>query len=468
MSSTFSQVRGSAIDGRARNPFFQKEQLKKLHLVLSANATKIRDSIVQDHARTEADVKAELWLAVRCVADAYTSVDPKKELQLEHAISEAKDAPDAKEPIGVIVIEPAKHTFLYSLISGLATAIANGNCVVVQAERTLLQSPQLILSLMQQALDKDIFTVTYEPVTDEALRCRSARLVQESPERRRVIATVERDANVQEAAKALVAARFCLCGKSQYAPDLVLVNEWIKKDFLKAVIQEFTLLSPAVGGVGQNRNASRSATLDILTKNGHVDVISCSGNMAIVDINDRQSSMLRQRPMEIFLAIHSITSMDDAITLINSFGRIGAHYVFTARPTAKYIAQFVDAQMTFVDHIPVTLIYSPLIPNDMVFSPSSSSPYNKSYFTLPSPRFTNSTAHSLQLSDLDAQVSLRKVDLLLADAMASLPDMKRRNTLVSRGFFEQGILTGAIMVFGGAAFGLSTFAYYTLRFIRSG
>jgi acyl-CoA reductase-like NAD-dependent aldehyde dehydrogenase len=135
MSSTFSKVRGSAIDGRARNPFFQKEQLKKLHAVLSANASNIQSSIVQDHAHTEAEVKVELWLAMRCVADAYTSLNPQKELELEHAISHAKDAPEAKEPIGVVVIEPAKHTFLYSLIGGLVAAIANGNCVVVQVRR---------------------------------------------------------------------------------------------------------------------------------------------------------------------------------------------------------------------------------------------------------------------------------------------------------------------------------------------
>jgi acyl-CoA reductase-like NAD-dependent aldehyde dehydrogenase len=102
-----------------------------------------------------------------------------------------------------------------------------------------------------------------------------------------VIAIVERGANVQEAARALVVARFCLRGKSPYAPDLVLVNEWIKKDFLNAVIQEFALFNTTVGGAGPTRSASNSASLESITKGGHADVISYRGNTAILDINNR-------------------------------------------------------------------------------------------------------------------------------------------------------------------------------------
>jgi hypothetical protein len=71
------------------------------------------------------------------------------------------------------------------------------------------------------------------------------------------------------------------------------------------------------------------------------------------------------------------------------------------------------------------------------------------------------------LSELDPQVPPQKLHLLLQDAMAALPEMKRPSKMVSRGYFEQGIVTGAIMVLGGAALGLSACAYYAFRFWRS-
>lgn len=129
----FAKVRSSAIDGRVKNPIYKKDQLKQLHRILAANASEIQNAMREDTAnRTAVDVKIEYWLALQCVAGFHSSIDPEAALKEEYLISKGIDAPKAREAVGIVVIEPASHGFLYSLIAALAPAIAGGNCVIVQ------------------------------------------------------------------------------------------------------------------------------------------------------------------------------------------------------------------------------------------------------------------------------------------------------------------------------------------------
>lgn len=132
MAAELRDIRSAAIDGRMHNAFFQKEQLKSLHDILSKNITEIQDQIARDHRYTQAEASVEYWLALRCIAEAYKSIDPKQHLQAEYAIAKSKDASDAREPVGIVIVEPAQHTFFYSLISALVPALVHGNCIIVQ------------------------------------------------------------------------------------------------------------------------------------------------------------------------------------------------------------------------------------------------------------------------------------------------------------------------------------------------
>jgi len=103
----------------------------------------------------------------------------------------------------------------------------------------------LLSSTLRQALDPDIFAVASSKASFDApentfvyfdqvgTARRSHRNDLVSPASNRVIAVVDRTANLEEAAKALVMARFGFGGKSPYAPDLILVNEFCKQEFLK-------------------------------------------------------------------------------------------------------------------------------------------------------------------------------------------------------------------------------------------
>lgn len=138
MPKPFSNIRSAAIDGRLQNPIYRKTQLKRLHDTLSQNAAEIQRAITKDTGHTVAEVKVEYWLAMRCLADAYASLDPDGLLKEEYAIASGDDAPDAREPVGIVIIEPAAHTFFYSLLCATVPAIAAGNCIIVQVSKSSL------------------------------------------------------------------------------------------------------------------------------------------------------------------------------------------------------------------------------------------------------------------------------------------------------------------------------------------
>lgn len=99
-----------------------------------------------------------------------------------------------------------------------------------------------------------------------------------------VIALVERDAQLDEAAKALVVARFSRGGRAPYAPDIVFVNEWVKAAFFEAVVRYTVALTTADAGSPVERTKPRGPDF---AKEPDVTVLYSSLNATIVDMRNR-------------------------------------------------------------------------------------------------------------------------------------------------------------------------------------
>lgn len=314
MPKPFSEIRSAAIDGRALNPIFRKSQLKKLHEVLADNAAQIQNAIRNDTGHTQAEVKAEYWLGMQQLSSAYAALDPDQALRDEYAIAQGKDVPHGREAAGIVIIQPANYAFFSCLLSALVPALAAGNCVIVHTEQSLLSTPRLILDLIATALDKDTFHATHNPVNDADLNHRHVRVLQNgtdgdialhpahhlvSDPEARVVAIVERDADLDAAALDLVSARFALRGRSPYAPDLVLVNEWVKRDFVGHVVRHAARLLVQVapeeerktgdgGGAARGKMVNGSQRWsEVVGKQRGVSVLSSSLVGAVVDVEDR-------------------------------------------------------------------------------------------------------------------------------------------------------------------------------------
>ncbi len=301
MTKPFSNLRAAAVDGRALNTIFRKVQLKQLHDALSDKASEIQNAIASDTNHTPAEVLIEYSLAMKQLAQAYTTLNTTEALEAEYAVSRSQNAPQARQAVGIVLIDPSKHAWFSSLISALVLALAAGNCLVVQTSQSLLQTPRVVLPLIASALDHDIFATTNE-ATDDDLNHPHVRVLQNgssaphlahhlvSDPSARVVAIVERDADLDAAAQELVRARFSVRGRAPYAPDVVLVNEWVKREFLQAVVKHAVGFSSSAGGEGREgaRRAgqARGVAESVRGERG-VNVLSWGEGGAVVDVEER-------------------------------------------------------------------------------------------------------------------------------------------------------------------------------------
>jgi hypothetical protein len=160
-----------------------------------------------------------------------------------------------------------------------------------------------VLGLIAQAVDDDIFDTTHNPISESDLSHPHVRVLQAgadsnspilshhfvSDPEARVVAVVERDADLDAAAQALVRTRFALRGRSPYAPDLVLVNEWVKRDFLEAVIRHAVRFASHEAGKPVPGTSPGKSLSEAVRKEKGVNVLSWSSAGAVVDVNDRSA-----------------------------------------------------------------------------------------------------------------------------------------------------------------------------------
>ena len=105
----------------------------------------------------------------------------------------------------------------------------------------------------------------------------------------RCVALVDRSANIDDAARAITTARFSFGGTSPYAPDLVLVNEFVKKDFFEAC-SRYATLSFAKDSSVKRASGSRSVDTQKVIKDAEdKNQVSSFGSndFKLVDIVDK-------------------------------------------------------------------------------------------------------------------------------------------------------------------------------------
>lgn len=106
------------------------------------------------------------------------------------------------------------------------------------------------------------------------------------------VAVVDRTSDIDRAARALVHARFAFKGRSPYAPDLVLVNEFVRKDFMQAAagysisIGEGMDTTLADKPKSQDNDGLQKLVAE-LQRNTHVRVIAQEAKSAILHMTQR-------------------------------------------------------------------------------------------------------------------------------------------------------------------------------------
>lgn len=328
----------------------------------------------------------------------------------------------------------------------------------MQLENNLKAVTGLLRKILPAALDADGFAVAFSPIIDTSLLSRAICVLQNGIEampkinqltfkpNAYVVAIVDRTADVQLAAREIVFARFSFSGQSPYAPDCVFVNEFIKKDFLQAIKSEWTQLTNDVrstsGGKINISSKIEKRLKSLQTVDSRLQIVLQESSLAIADVSSSSAALGTKTNLPI-LKVHGVKSLDDAIDLINKSNNDTpglAAYHFGNLATGKYLSQFIDSEVSFINHVPRELLIGPAAPSGHTFD--SSTRYPIDLFTVARPAYVHCSETSTNLAKVLEAEGSASAQKLLAEAAKPLAEFKRHPG-GGVGFFEQGFLINA-------------------------
>src|SRR2546423_9862047 len=180
--------------------------------------------------------------------------------------------------------------------------------------QTLSELAALLRKLLTQTLDSDTFAVVetrpddQDPLWQHCIQVHEVlsdetpsfgRLI--SPSQSRVVCVIDRSADIEQAARATVRARFGFKGRSPYAPDVVLVNEFRQKQFCNAVVQEVTkhfaeqIDSNSNGSISKRERKESSGLLKEIRDEDAATVLVSGATGGVVHLKERTSPLLRRK-----------------------------------------------------------------------------------------------------------------------------------------------------------------------------
>ncbi|KAJ9130729.1 Aldehyde dehydrogenase [Pleurostoma richardsiae] len=474
-TTIFPKLQDTLADGRLANVFFRRDQLRQLRDTLLKHKDALLDGIIQDsdYAPTEAFV--ELYLTLSAIKSYHDELKPEEQLDEEYRVAKGRDAPDAREGVGIALITPQKHSFVYSVIVPLAAAIAAGNCVAVVFEQTLLTLPSILSNILRESLGQDIYESTQTRPRNVSPNCiqviQTGDVALQTPKTllsspcSLVVAIVDRTADLEEAAKTLVDARMQFRGRSPYAPDIILVNEFAKTDFLNAAARHsIRYMTEEKGSLAENHewlNSSDAKLNGSVTTQSGIRTITSGANSSIVDIRDRALLPELGKVTQRSIRVHGVSSLDDAIEIANDLSpeTLLAVYSFGDLQTCNYLLQFTPSSAGFANWIPTELLVGPAAPEGHPLTLSTR--YPSSLFTAPRPRFAKSTTafeHLWRITDGGQTAPVAEIDLL-----EKIEVERRLPVKHVMGYFEGAVLVGLATSMTPVVVGLSALAYRGLQ-----
>lgn len=291
MAGQTQRIRSAVIDGRAHSLRYIQKQLAQLYDVLQKTRPAIHDAIIQDSGYSPAEADAEIFLAMKAAKQCYEDLSLEKSLDQEYSIAHGKDNPSRRTPVGCVYIISSRHSQFYSIVQPACAAMAAGNCVIVevgyialrcyymlkfsQINQTISQLGSLLRKILTDTMDKDTFLIVESQPDEDFLSknttvvdgrttpsaASSFRVLSSPPSR--TVTIVDRTSLIADAAQAVVRSRLAFCGRSPYAPDLILVNEFVLDEFCRSAARYAAVrfgLNPPTGNI---KNSQMEITSDL-------------------------------------------------------------------------------------------------------------------------------------------------------------------------------------------------------------
>jgi aldehyde dehydrogenase (NAD+) len=371
IAKTVATLRDTVDSGKTRPAAWRKDQLKRLSRLLTEGEDELCRAMREDLGKAPAESwVSELRLVQREITHMLRHLDAWMRPDHVHVpvVLQPARAKIVPEPLGVaLVIAPWNYP-VQLLLLPMASAIAAGNTVVGKPSELAPATSAVVAKLIPEYLDADAVAIVEGGVeAGTALLAerfdhifytggaRVARIVMEAAAKHLTPVTLElggkspaivdKDVNLDIAARRLAYGKFVNAGQTCVAPDYVLVHADVERpllDRLSEMLEEFygkdPKASPDYGRIVNDQHFQRLKGL--LDGGGYAETVT--GGAASADPAERYlpptivrgvspDALLMQE--EIFgpiLPVISVPSIDSAIGFVNQRPKPLSLYVFTS------------------------------------------------------------------------------------------------------------------------------------------
>ncbi|KIW62194.1 hypothetical protein PV04_10392 [Phialophora macrospora] len=481
----FPRIQIARLEGRSQSLRLRQALFHSLHAALTSSESAIKQAIVADTGNSDADIALEYSLVLSELRTQYESLDLKTEVTIAHSL----ENPTGTTNVGIVYVIPEQRNLFYSILSPLCAALAAGNCVILELPPTLSQVSSTLRKLLPDALDADVFAISNSRPPDSFLsQCLVVSQLDDDRKNFSVaagclpsrpsalaVAVIDRTANISNAARSVALSRRLLQGQSHYAPDIVLVSEWVADEMLAHLVREVATplvkgerTSPPANGPSKKPTPySRHQALKEFDGKDGCKVVVSGEHGSIVEITSRDQGLLHHKIEGPVTVLHRVSSLDDAIDVSNGLGLpLDALYIFATPEEAIYVSRFVDTRISCMNHIPLELLIGPSAPVHPTAPTTATPRYASAMFRRPQPRSATASdlSKTILLEDSKASTRASIQDQLSSWSRAAARPLRPTGQGDGKalGFFDAAFLLAGGTVLSVAA----TSIFLTVRYLR--
>ncbi|KAH8430250.1 uncharacterized protein LDX57_007919 [Aspergillus melleus] len=390
LAAVYDTVRSAWIEGRLENVLQRKKELAGLHAALRDHESRLIAAFSQDLDISETAASLEISVCLAAVDKLYHGLDFAAVLAQEKLIQAGQSSPINPVALGPVLIQAALPCPLSSTIFPLAAAVAAGSCCLVQLCHASPTINEALSAIIRTSLDQEAAAIVDGSISPAALteiRCEAA--VLQDPEAMDDFASALRQSNSTVRIYTPVTGLPAVF-VDRSAPDLNTVATWLQQSILKVprrhvgrtprlcFVDEFvlerlvSLLQQLSGPVENNQPVPEPSVTkvlaDLLTSSfpslkqqdlwATANTLSPLIALQLTDSNTPESigkvatEVTKSYSGILFV---SVSSLDHAIDLWNKVldGKsASATYVFGEGKETAYLAQFLNTENCFINHIP--------------------------------------------------------------------------------------------------------------------
>lgn len=367
--------------GVTKNIKFRIKQLKKLEYAFRTYENKFICALNQDLGKSEFEAyTTEIGFVYKSLKHMIKNLSnwAKPEKVKTPLYLMPSKSYIIKEPYGTVLIIGPFNYPLQLLMEPLIGALAAGNCAVIKPS----EHTPAVSAVFAEMIEKN-FNKRYIRVMEGGIETTSALIHSRfdyifftgSPKVGKIVMAaaaenlipitlelggkspviVEKTANIPLAAKRIVWGKFINAGQTCVAPDYVLVDSQIKDMLIKhiknAVLDFFgnePLNNPDYGKVIDEKQFTRlSAMIDMekehLLYGGNYVKENLRIEPTLIEVDSKESPVMEDEIFGPLLPIMQYRDLDEAISIINSYPKPLAAYLFTeSKEAQKYVLRRIS------------------------------------------------------------------------------------------------------------------------------